>query len=84
MSDDLWNRLRDMDAVEAEQSNVSGDSLRQIRKVAHATVDAAREAGVGGAPSAVIAKLIVEECDPAVTREIVTDWLEGRGWIGSL
>ncbi len=83
--DDLEREFFDLRSVAREHSKVSGDNYRRVDDVIAAAVEAATDfdAATGrepsSAPTEVIAKLIVEELDEQVLREIVADWLEGRG-----
>jgi len=45
---------------------------------------AADEVGIEGAPPETIARLAVEDLTPAELEGIVQDWLEGRGYMGTL
>jgi hypothetical protein len=77
--DDLERRFLDIHAADQEHSHVSADTFRRIEKVISAAIEASKTVGMSGAPSSVIAKLVVEDLDDEALEEIVRDWLEGRG-----
>jgi hypothetical protein len=67
-----------MDTRDHEHSHVSAGTYRWIDEVIDAAVEASARAGIGGARTEIIAKLLVEDLDDAALEEIVRDWLEDR------
>ena len=73
--DDLERQWRDLHAGDREHSNVSADTYRHVEEVITTTIEASKMAGLEGTPTAIIARLVVEDLDAPELEEIVRHWL---------
>ena len=81
--DDVWRQLADLTAQDREHSNVSDETFHKLAEIARAAIAATKAVGGDSAPTAIIARLAVEQLDATELEGIVQDWLEGHGNLGT-